>query len=120
MTKTYLLVGSAGSWDDHHSVSLGIFTTLEEAKKCGKSFLKEREDRLEKINKACPIDEEIRMKCEEHYDFVALESLPPEEQEKYHEWWYDKNKLEEINPSYHIYEFEVNKFDLEEVFNEKF
>jgi len=120
MTKAYLLIGSAGSWDDHHSVSLGIFTTLEEAKKCGKSFLKERADRLEKINKECPIDEEIRMKYEEHYDFVALESLPPEEQEKYHEWWYDKNKLEEINSSYHIYEFEVNKFDLDEVFKEKF
>jgi hypothetical protein len=120
MTKVYILSGSYGSWDDYYRTNLGIFDSEEAANKAGKAFLKERKARLEKINSECPIDPEIAKRYEEEYDFELLESLSPEDQNLYHDWWFNKNKLKEINDNFSVDELELNKFDIDSILEENF
>ncbi len=120
MTKIYIISGAYGGWDYYYRTNLGIFDSEEAANKAGKAFLKERKARLEKINSECPIDPEIAKRYEEEYDFELLESLSQEDQNLYHDWWYNKNKLREINDNFSVDELELNKFDIDSIFEENF
>jgi hypothetical protein len=108
MEKAYVLVGSSGSWDDHTKFIIGIYSSEEAANEAGDNFLVKRKETLEQIEKSCPVSDEI-LKGIENYDFDPEEKLTSAQAEKYHEWWWAKHNVTNINDSYNVEEHTLNQ-----------
>ena len=110
--KLHILSFSRGSWDDYHRINVGVFSDVEKAKEVGDKFLAKVEELRNSIDSECPLSTEERNRYEDECDFDFFEGLPPETQNKYHDWWYTKSMIYEINKEYRIDEFELDKPNL--------
>ena len=114
MEKLYILSFSKGSWDDYHRINIGVFDSEEKANEIGEEFLDKLEELRKSIDSECPLEESIRVRYEEECDYDLFESLPQEDQDAYHSWWYKKHLLVEINNEYKVEPYTLNQPDFSE------
>ena len=114
MDKLFVLLGSAGSYDDYVSVNIGVYDSEDAAKEAADKFLKKRNDILDNVNNKCPLTPDQLRIFQETYE---TDGLSESEIDAYYSWWNLKNMLEEINNSYYIEEFILNHDKSENLMN---
>jgi len=106
MDKLFVLLGSAGSYDDYRRINIGVYDSEDAAKEAADKFLKKRNDILSNVNNKCPLTPDQLRIVQETYE---TDGLNQSEIDAYYSWWNIKNELEEINNSYYIEEFTLNQ-----------